>query len=296
MQFNIYSLLQALYAVSCVLITFGALIGKISPLQMIVLTIVELVCHGANYKVLMDGVMKNLDIGGTYIDHMFGCYFGLAASFMLGPPRKEEKLGYTADLFSLVGTLFLWIYWPSFVGGAATPNSPEQQRAICNTILSLSGSTVGAYIFSSLLADDKRFRPVDIQNATLAGGVAIGSIADLKIGPFAAVITGVVAGIVSAYGFKNLTPYFNSIGIHDTCGINNLHGIPSIIGALSSVIVQGYKGTQAGVDPSQWWFQLVAMFLCLGYSVVTGLATGWLLSTMRSIEIEEVTIFHDIYY
>lgn len=34
---SIYSLLNALYAVSAVLITFGAVIGKVSPLQLVVL-------------------------------------------------------------------------------------------------------------------------------------------------------------------------------------------------------------------------------------------------------------------
>lgn len=66
---NIYSLLNALYAISAVLITFGALIGKISPLQLVIVTIVELFLHAINFKVLM-GALNVQDIGGTYIDHM----------------------------------------------------------------------------------------------------------------------------------------------------------------------------------------------------------------------------------
>ena len=61
------------------------------------------------------------------------------------------------------------LHRPSFVAGAAVADSDQQQRAIVNTILSLSASTLCAFWMSSYLSKNKRFRPVDIQNATLAG-------------------------------------------------------------------------------------------------------------------------------
>ena len=48
---NIYSLLNALYAISAVLIAVGALIGKISPLQLVVMCLLQLPLHSFNYKV-----------------------------------------------------------------------------------------------------------------------------------------------------------------------------------------------------------------------------------------------------
>ena len=116
---NIYSLLNTLYAISAVLISFGALIGKISPFQLVTMVIIELVLHSINFKVLMNGCLGLTDMGGTYTDHMFGAYFGLAVSLMLGKPDMEPEMGNTSDIFSFIGTVFLWIYWPSFVAGTS---------------------------------------------------------------------------------------------------------------------------------------------------------------------------------
>jgi len=90
---NIYSLLNALYAVSAVLISFGAIIGKVSPLQLVVMTIIELALHSVNYKILMEKVIGLVDMGGTYIDHMFGAYFGLAIAYVLGKPAHSPEMG-----------------------------------------------------------------------------------------------------------------------------------------------------------------------------------------------------------
>lgn len=155
--------------------------------------------------------------------------------FTSGKPSTQPEMGNNPDIFSLIGTLFLWIYWfvlpltphlpspslpllvtslissvlsiyptcylyslssflsnhilfystlsgilygrPSFVAGAAVADSEQQQRAIVNTILSLSASTIAAFWMSSFLSSNKRFRPVDIQNATLAGNTQNNTIA-----------------------------------------------------------------------------------------------------------------------
>jgi len=46
---------------------------------------------------------------------------------------------------------------------------------------------------------------VHIQNATLAGGVAVGTCADMNIEPFGAMLIGLTAGIISTLGFKYLS-------------------------------------------------------------------------------------------
>lgn len=50
-----------------------------------------------------------------------------------------------------------------------------------------------------------KFFQVHIQNSTLAGGVAIGTAADMMIHPYGAMIVGSIAGAVSVLGYRYLT-------------------------------------------------------------------------------------------
>ena len=75
-------------------------------------------------------------------------------------------------------------------------------------------------------------------NATLAGGVAIGSSADLAASPGVALLIGLLGGILSAVGFLCIGPALTEcIGLHDTCGVNSLHGMPGVFAALVSMVV-----------------------------------------------------------
>jgi len=76
-------------------------------------------------------------------------------------------------------------------------------------------------------------------NATLAGGVAVGSSADLLAAPWAAILVGCIGGIGSAYGFHAVGPYLSEsrLNLQDTCGVHNLHGMPGVFAALVSMIV-----------------------------------------------------------
>lgn len=52
---------------------------------------------------------------------------------------KYEGASYTSDVFAMIGTLFLWIYWPSF--NSVLADGTGQERAILNTYLSLAAAT-----------------------------------------------------------------------------------------------------------------------------------------------------------
>ena len=53
------------------------------------------------------------------------------------------------------GTIFLWLYWPSFNGGGAYGD--EQHRAYLNTYLSLAACAVVTFAFSAFFDKKGKF-------------------------------------------------------------------------------------------------------------------------------------------
>ena len=104
----------------------------------------------------------------------------------------------------MIGTIFLWMFWPSFNSATAVVGD-AQHRAILNTYFSLCACVLTAFALSAAMNKHKKFVMEHIQNATLAGGVAIGAVADLMVGPWAALTIGSVAGIISVLGYDILS-------------------------------------------------------------------------------------------
>eukprot|EP01084_Bolivina_argentea_P174065 301515_1 len=244
---GIDNLVQGDIAAAVVLISFGAVLGRATPSQLLVMGFLEIILYAVN-SYIVTSILHATDVGGSIIIHTFGCYFGLAVSKIIGPPLNEiDNISeYRSDLFSMIGTLFLWLYWPSFNGIfpvsdscidiKCEPMAFAQSRAFLNTVFSLCSCTVSVFGMTVFL-DGGRFNMVHIQNSTLAGGVAVGAAANLFLTPSGAMGVGLIAAILSTVGFHFITPYIErKFGIWDTCGINNLHGMPGILGGIVSAI------------------------------------------------------------
>ncbi|KAJ3452173.1 rh50 [Anaeramoeba flamelloides] len=289
---TIPSLIEGMFGAAAVMISFGAVLGKTTPFQLILIAFFEIIFYSFNIYVSVF-LVNVTDIGGSMIIHTFGAYFGLGLTTMLTSRKTKEHLSNpnngandVSDVFSFIGTIFLWLFWPSFNGALGAPGS--RFRVIVNTVLSLCCSCVASYIWSILLNNGK-FNAVDIQNATLAGGVAVGSSANLYITIVGAMAIGLIAGSLSTIGFNKITPFLEKkFGIHDTCGVHNLHGIPGIIGGAASILVV-YCGTQdhslyngafdllfpEGDD--QTMRQLGALCITVPLSFISGLLVGFIL-------------------
>nr|XP_020026255.1 ammonium transporter Rh type A isoform X2 [Castor canadensis]XP_020026256.1 ammonium transporter Rh type A isoform X2 [Castor canadensis] len=274
---GIKNMINADFSTATVLISFGAVLGKTTPIQMLIMTIIEIVFFAGN-EYLVGEIFQASDIGASMTIHAFGAYFGLAVAGILyrsglkNGHEKEDSV-YYSDLFAMIGTLFLWIFWPSFNAAIAEPGD-EQYRAIVNTYFSLAACVITAYALSSLVQHRGKLDMVHIQNATLAGGVAVGTCANMDIHLFTSMIIGSVAGIVSVLGYKILTPFFaTKLMIQDTCGVHNLHGLPGVIGGLASIaaIAMGVPSTSSVA------MQAAALGSSIGTAVLGGLITGLIL-------------------
>ncbi|KAL6257968.1 hypothetical protein P5V15_011564 [Pogonomyrmex californicus] len=328
------SLLSADVAVATPLISMGAVLGKVTYMQLIFMGIVELIMFTIN-KYVGETMFMAVDAGDSMFVHVFGAYFGLAISFVFGTKEKPkehalEMSSYQSDVFAMIGTVFLWLFWPSFNSAGLTGD--DQQRAIINTLLSISASCVITFAVSALVSEDNKFNMVHVQNSTLAGGVAIGTAAGMMCQPVGALIVGAISGIISVLGYKYLTPFIQKrLNIHDTCGVHNLHGMPGVLagffGALMASLAtessydyslyeifparapkrnemklaeihDNYHEISAGFNRTayqQAGYQLLALVVTLGISIVSGLITGLALRTKMCGWVTEQQKFDDAF-
>ncbi|KAL9642021.1 hypothetical protein ABK040_004074 [Willaertia magna] len=302
-HFEMPDLVEGHFATASVLVSFGAFIGKVTPLQLLVAGLIHVVFYAVNFYV--GGlVFRAADIGGSMFIHLYGAVFGVTVAFILwnkkalaGHPAQISR--YTSDLFSLIGTIFLFLCWPSF-NGALAATYAQQFRTFINTIMSLMGSTIATF-FVSRLVRGGLFAMEDVQNATLAGGVAIGAVADYVIQPGGALTVGLVAGAVSALGFRFVTPNMRKyLKIHDTCGVTNLHGMPGFLGGVASIVAAGVAAGQRYNYGStydimfkkgthQWGYQFATLAVTIGIAVTGGVIAGFVIRWL----FPEKTLFVD---
>lgn len=99
----------------------------------------------------------------------------------------------------MIGTLFLWMFWPSFNAGYFPENGFQRSLVVSNTIISLTGSCLATFIVSSLIHE--KFNIEHILNATLAGGVAIGAPSGVVANPGISLTIGIFSGVISTICF-----------------------------------------------------------------------------------------------
>ncbi|GIX72593.1 ammonium transporter Rh type C [Caerostris darwini] len=198
------SLITGEFAAASAVIALGGVFGKISNLQMIIFTLFEVLIYTTNEHYCITGLHIS-DIGESVSLHMFAGIYGCTVAYAVDRKANvknnpNEAPSYESNLFCMLGTVLLWCFWPSFNSSLSTGNA--QYRSVINTFLALLGSCLTAFAISSLVHKNKKFTMGHIQNATLAGGVAIGTTSDLMVQPFGALLIGAVGGMICVLGFK----------------------------------------------------------------------------------------------
>ncbi|XP_076023361.1 rh50-like protein [Genypterus blacodes] len=237
---GVINLINAEFACAVVLISFGAVLGKTSPLQLLVMALLEVPVFSVTEWAVLKYLKIN-DAGGSILIHLFACYFGLGVTFVLYRPRlneghAKENTSYQSDMLSMVGTLFLWVFWPSF-NSALTLKGDDQHRAVLHTFIGLSASTLTAFALSAMLNKNGKLTMADVQNVTLAGGVTVGASVDMMISPACAYALGMAGCTACMLGYKYLSPFLaRRLRIQDECGIHNLHGLTGLISCTAGIV------------------------------------------------------------
>ncbi|NWY49788.1 RHL protein, partial [Chionis minor] len=228
---------KAAVSMTAVVISTGAVLGKTNPLQLILMTVVEIIFFHLSRWINNTFLEVPEDIGMMHV-LLFGAYFGLVvSSYFSEPSPRSEKNASTpkSDLLSMLGTLFLWAFWPSFNSVLAVN---YKRRAIYNTYFALAASAVTAFLLSVLTTKDGKFRMTHIHSAVLAGGVTVGYAAHSIEYPWIAMILGLLASVITVLGSYCLERCFNpAMKMHDSSGVHFTFGLPAVLGALAQVIL-----------------------------------------------------------
>jgi ammonium transporter Rh len=111
----------ASYSVASILIAFGAVLGRVGPYQLLLMAMIQIIFYALN-EVICYELIHIYDVGGSTVIHTFGAYFGLGVSLILGifkKPGPDVKVEQNKNsvTFAVIGTFFLWMFWPSFNAG-----------------------------------------------------------------------------------------------------------------------------------------------------------------------------------
>lgn len=263
---SVTSLIGADFMAGAALIAWGAVLGRVQSAAVMWIAVMVPIGAGLNEAVGVH-VFHAVDMGGSMFVHLFGAVFGVCLSRGLPlrtQARDQAKETKVSNTFAMAGTLFLWMYWPSFNGALAEGN--PRHIVVINTVLALAASCVTALATSRVTRG--HVDEWDLLNATLAGGVAVGSSSDLVIGAGGAVGVGTAAGFVCVLARRHFGDYLWG----DTAGVAYLHGLMGLMGGLGGVVsAETIDSGDLNLNP---WSQGKALLTTLGVATAFGFLTS----------------------
>lgn len=296
---NEQTLAYALHASASMFVCMGAFIGRVGPLELLIVALVHIFLYTVN-EVICIYKIQAFDVGGGMTVHTFGAYAGVTASLLFNAstrPTSKPRSNYFSNLFALIGALFVWMYFPSFnfgygyvqgTGGAQY----SQTQVLTNTVISLTASCLGTFVTSAYLKE--KFTLSHILNASISGGVVMAAVGGIIIHPGAAITIGFLIGIVATASLHFLTPFLEKkFGLYDTCGVHSTFGLPGLLGGILSAIAAASYAYPSAYDAyalssaklafydvlvatpyKQGGLQIAATFTSLGFGIAVGIVGG----------------------
>ena len=334
-KFNFSLLFESNFNAATVIISLGAILGKLSIPQYFLFAFLETIIVSIN-SLLCREELYVIDSGGSMTVHLFGALFGCVVSLVLFFPKKEKEriknsphLGtnYNSTIFGIIGMLFIFVYFPSFnVASIGNKELIEKERdgteydfylndkndnpidyysyfgrakyrGIINTYLALGSSLMGSALTSPFFYRG-RLRLEHILYSSISGGIVMG--ANCYVCPYhwAAMIIGLLTGVICTVAYSLLEPIAIKYGYHDTFGIIFNHGIAGLLGGILSSIfiaamelgnmwkVNGEVKKDANLFDrilqrykmhAQGGIQIAGLFISIALAVVGGIIVGYII-------------------
>lgn len=230
-----------------------------------------------------------IDFAGGIVVHTTAGVSALVIALMLG-----KRIGFPKTLMlphspalTVAGAGLLWVGWFGFNGGSAlAANDDGAATAIIVTHLAAS---VAALVWLLL-------EKIKVGKAT-AVGFATGAIAGLatitpaagSVGPFGAIILGVLAGLVCFYAVHFVK---GRLQIDDSLDVFAVHGVGGIIGSILLAVLAapaiGGNGYAEGIGMGgQLWAQIKGVGIVAVYSAVVTLIVGYMVSMIFPMRVSE---------
>ena len=312
---NFDTFIKAIFNSCAILVSLGAVHGKISHVQYLVLIISETILSSLNFK-LCDVKLKIIDTGGGLYIHTFGALFGLAIYIVLFRSKKKRArltaynrsniTNYLSNITCFIGVLFLLNYFPSFNAGLALSDD-GRYRAVINTYFSIIGSTVMTFIVTGFIYNGK-FTFKHILFGSFSGGIIISTFCSVCVDHWAAILIGMLCGLICVLLLEYLNKVFAEFGYYDIYNIIVVHCIPGILGAfISSMVISGldrrvdnyYNVLLKDMDRdnhAQAGIQVAAIFITCAISFVGGITVGFLIKVSRCGKIREYFDDNEFFY
>lgn len=259
-QIGLTQLMQSTRNAFAVTITNGLLHGLISPLQLLVMAMIEvpiisiLQHHLDQWKVA--------DSGDSLSVYLFAIYFGVGLSCAqwpvgkvdmcrekerpssFGRPVYKPQLRTKKDVFkidetfgstiTLIGCITIYTFYPCLM--ASTVSGDRQHRFVITTSLSLGGSTLSSFAFSSLVDRQNRLSVDHLRVGVLSGAVAMSCVGYYMIYPYTALLIGMTIGASSCAIHHRFHEHSSILcKLPDRVRLQASIGFPSLVSNLIAV-------------------------------------------------------------
>ncbi|EGR32909.1 rhesus type c glycoprotein, putative [Ichthyophthirius multifiliis] len=277
---NVSLLILSSFCSGSILIAYGAIIGKVTPFQLLIMTLVQTIGYTLNERIGLN--MGIADIGGSMVIHTFGAFFGLVVSKIVTPNKAfthaKAESNYVSDITAFLGAIFL----SKLLRHLLMERWLLRIQAI-KTELSLILYYHQVVLLLRLFLLQQHLE---------------GTCADMHILPIWAISIGFFSGLVSTFGFNKLQSFLEEkIKLHDSCGVLNLHALPGFLGGIfgsiaasqaqnmgdSSKLISEVFSKSLDDDwnaQKQAKLQIAYLFITLILCIIFGFITGLLMKLL----------------
>ncbi|WP_291138708.1 ammonium transporter [Hydrogenophaga sp.] len=221
-----------------------------------------------------------LDFAGGSVVHINAGAAALMCAYALGPRQgygREPFLPFNLGL-TMAGTGLLWVGWFGFNGGSALAADGRAGLAVAVTHIAAAAGAV-SWMAAEWIAR-KRATLLGLCSGVVAGLVAITPAAGF-VGPRAALVIGLVAGVACYWGATGLKRLLRA---DDSLDVFGVHGVGGLVGALLTGV---FADPAIGGVPGNVLTQLIACVAVLAYSLAMTTVVLFIVSRFAGLRVQE---------